>query len=90
MRAVKSLGITSAVVPEAFPLWLADRLRADGIELTIDGDFFDDRRRVKTEAEIAGIRRAQRAAEAGMDTAARPAPARLAERRRPRPSTVSR
>jgi Xaa-Pro aminopeptidase len=68
VRAVKALGITSAVVPEAFPLWLADRLRADGVELTVDANFFDDRRRVKTEAEITGIRRAQRAAEAGMDT----------------------
>ena len=29
VRAAKALGITNAVVPEAFPLWLADRLRAD-------------------------------------------------------------
>jgi Xaa-Pro aminopeptidase len=69
VRAVKALGITSAVVPETFPLWFADRLRAEGIELTVDARFFDDRRRVKTEAELAGIRRAQRAAEAGMDAA---------------------
>ena len=34
---------------------------------TVDGEFFDERRRVKTEAELAGMRRAQRAAEAGMD-----------------------
>jgi Xaa-Pro aminopeptidase len=68
VRAVKGLGLTSAVVPETFPLWLADRLRADGVELAVDRDFFNDRRRVKTEAELAGIRRAQRAAEAGMDT----------------------
>jgi Xaa-Pro aminopeptidase len=69
VRAAKALGITNAVVPEAFPLWLADRLRADGVELTVDGGLFDDRRRVKTDAELAGIRRAQRAAEAGMDAA---------------------
>jgi Xaa-Pro aminopeptidase len=68
LRAVKDLGITSAVVPETFPLWLADRLRATGVELQVDPDFFDNRRRVKSEAELAGIRRAQRAAEAGMDT----------------------
>ncbi len=68
LRAVRSLGISSAVVAETFPLWLADRLRAQGVELTVDAGFFEDRRRVKTEAEIAGIRRAQRAAEAGMDT----------------------
>ena len=68
LRAVKSIGVTNAVVPETFPLWLADRLRSDGVELTADGDFFDARRRVKTAAELAGMRRAQRAAEAGMDT----------------------
>jgi Xaa-Pro aminopeptidase len=69
LRAVEALGVTSAVVPETFPLWLADRLRANGVELTVDGSFFDDRRRAKTAAELAGIRRAQRAAEAGMDAA---------------------
>jgi len=68
LRAVRDLGFASATVPEAFPLWLADRLRAEGIELTVDAGFFDGRRRAKTEAELAGIRRAQQAAEAGMDT----------------------
>src|SRR5947208_3299105 len=69
VRAVEALGVTSAVVPETFPLWLADRLRAKGVELTPDGEYFGDRRRVKSEAQLAGIRRAQRAAEAGMDAA---------------------
>jgi Xaa-Pro aminopeptidase len=69
VRAVRALGIASVVVPETFPIWLADRLRAEGIELTVDGAFFDERRRAKTAAELAGIRRAQRAAEAGMDAA---------------------
>ena len=69
LRAVKKLRITSAVVPASFPLWFADRLRAEGVELTVDATLFDDRRRVKTDAELAGIRRAQRAAEAGMDAA---------------------
>jgi Xaa-Pro aminopeptidase len=69
VRAVEALGITSAVVPESFPLWLADRLREKGVELIPNGEFFGDRRRVKTEAQLAGIRRAQRAAEAGMDAA---------------------
>jgi Xaa-Pro aminopeptidase len=69
LRAVAALGVQSAAVPETFPLWLADRLRAQGVELTVDGGFFDDRRRVKNGRELAGIRRAQRAAEAGMDAA---------------------
>jgi Xaa-Pro aminopeptidase len=69
LRAVKAVGVTAASVPETFPLWLADWLRAEGIELTVDGELFDDRRRVKSERELAGMRRAQRAAEAAMDTA---------------------
>jgi Xaa-Pro aminopeptidase len=69
LRAVEALGVTSAVVPETFPLWLADRLRGKGVELVVDASLFDDRRRVKTDAELAGIRRAQRAANAGMDAA---------------------
>lgn len=69
LRAVDALGITSAAVPETFPIWLADSLRAAGVELTVDGELFDDRRRVKNDQELAGMRRAQRAAEAGMDAA---------------------
>ena len=67
LRAVGSLGLGRATVPKDFPVWLADRLRADGIELDVDQDVFDDRRRAKTEAQVAGMRRAQRAAEAAMD-----------------------
>ncbi|HEY6961378.1 MAG TPA: M24 family metallopeptidase [Gaiellaceae bacterium] len=69
LRGVKEVGVTSAVVPESFPLWLADHLRANGVELTVDRDFFEDRRRAKTGAQLAGMRRAQRAAEAAMDAA---------------------
>ncbi len=68
VREVASLGLTRASVPENFPVWLADRLRAAGVELDVDQDLFDDRRRSKTETQIAGMRRAQRAAEAAMDT----------------------
>jgi Xaa-Pro aminopeptidase len=68
LRAVHSLDLERASVPETFPVWLADRLRADGVELEIDQDLFDDRRRVKTEAQLEGMRRAQHAAEAAMDT----------------------
>jgi Xaa-Pro aminopeptidase len=69
VRAVKAFGVTKASVPDTFPVWLADRLRADGVELEVDGELFDERRRVKNESELEGIRRAQRAAEAGMDAA---------------------
>jgi Xaa-Pro aminopeptidase len=67
LRAIGSLGLKRATVPENFPVWLADRVRADGVELDVDQELFDDRRRAKTEAQLAGMRRAQRAAEAAMD-----------------------
>jgi Xaa-Pro aminopeptidase len=67
-REVASLGIKQATVPENFPVWLADRLRAEGIEITPDQEVFDDRRRSKTGAQLEGMRRAQKAAEAAMDT----------------------
>ena len=66
VRAVQSLGIAKARVPHAFPLRLADELRAAGIELVPDQRFFDLRRRRKTPAELEGVRRASRAAEAAM------------------------
>jgi Xaa-Pro aminopeptidase len=67
-RAIASLGAKRFAVPEQFPVWLADSLRADGVELDVDQDLFDDRRRAKSEAQLAGMRRAQKAAEAAMDT----------------------
>jgi len=69
VRACRDFGIGAATVPFGFPLQLADFLRANGIELKADRLFFDKRRRVKNAAEIEGIRRAQRAAEAGMSAA---------------------
>jgi Xaa-Pro aminopeptidase len=69
-RAAAQLGVSSAAVPGDFPLAVADRLRADGVELRPDESAFEQRRRVKTEAELAGNRRAQRAADAAMGAAA--------------------
>ncbi|MGZ4309463.1 MAG: M24 family metallopeptidase [Gaiellaceae bacterium] len=69
LRAARRFGIEKAKVPATFPLEVADHLRANGIEVTADREHFVQRRRVKNEAELAGIRRAQRAAEAGMSAA---------------------
>jgi Xaa-Pro aminopeptidase len=69
VRAVRALGIERAIVPAGFPLLLADRLRATGVELTPDRESFDRRRRAKSGSELAGIRRAQAAAEAAMGAA---------------------
>ncbi|HSF60348.1 MAG TPA: M24 family metallopeptidase [Gaiellaceae bacterium] len=69
IRVVRGLGIDQARVPQTFPLGLADRLRSSGIALEVVQELFDDRRRRKSSQELSGIRRAQRAAEAGMATA---------------------
>ncbi len=69
-RVVQQLGIDEAIVPGDFPVALADRLRADGVTLTVDDAAVELRRRAKAPAELEGIRAAQRAAEAAM-TAAR-------------------
>jgi Xaa-Pro aminopeptidase len=66
IRAAKELGVRDAVVPWTFGLELADALRDAGISVRADRGFFDDRRRVKNDAELEGLRRAQKAAEAGM------------------------
>ena len=66
LRAARQFGVTSAVVPITFPAGHADHLRANGIELTVDQPHFDERRRVKNATELEGIRRACRAAEAGL------------------------
>jgi Xaa-Pro aminopeptidase len=68
-RIARELGIAQAAVPRKFPVEIADVLRADGVELSVDQTLFDDRRRVKSSHEIAGIRRAQAATEAAMSAA---------------------
>ena len=70
LRAAKRLGTRRVVVPNALPVAVADRLRAEGIEVIPDEDEFIRRRRSKNAAELAGIRRAQAAADAGMAAAA--------------------
>jgi Xaa-Pro aminopeptidase len=69
-RAAASMAVRKAIVDPEMPVIVADRLRADGIELTPEPAAFEARRRAKSGAELEGIRRAQRAAEAGMAAAA--------------------
>ena len=69
LRACREVGIERAAVPAAFPIELADYLRANGIELTVDYELFENRRRAKNDAELAGIRNAQKACEAALDAA---------------------
>jgi Xaa-Pro aminopeptidase len=69
-RAAQRAGVKEAIVDFEFSLGVAERLRADGIRLSVEDEAITRRRRAKSEAELAGIRRAQRAAEAGMAAAA--------------------
>jgi Xaa-Pro aminopeptidase len=69
LRAARRFGVERADVPTTFPLEVADHLRANGVEVTPARELFVDRRRVKNEAELAGIRRAQRGAEGAMSAA---------------------
>ncbi|HKB28669.1 MAG TPA: hypothetical protein VKC59_06565, partial [Candidatus Limnocylindrales bacterium] len=69
-RAAAAIGIREAVADPEMPVVIADRLRADGILIHPDHQAVAARRRVKSAAELAGIRRAQVAAEAGMSAAA--------------------
>jgi Xaa-Pro aminopeptidase len=69
LRAARRFGLEHASVPSTFPLEVADHLRSNGIDVKADRELFKSRRRVKNDAELAGIRRAQRAAEGAMDAA---------------------
>ena len=70
-RAVAEIGVVEAVADPEMPVAVADRLRGDGVVLHPDHAVVARRRRVKSAAEMAGIRRAQAAAVSGMAAAAR-------------------
>jgi Xaa-Pro aminopeptidase len=65
-RAAARLGAKQLTVPATLPVAVADRLRDDGIEIVPDEREFISRRRSKNAAEVEGVRRAQKAADAAM------------------------
>ena len=67
LRAVRRWGIERALVPPDLPVAVADTLRGAGVGIDVDARAVEARRRAKTAAELEGIRRAQHAAERGMD-----------------------
>jgi Xaa-Pro aminopeptidase len=69
-RGAERLGARRLLVPADLPVGVADRLRADGIEVVPDQEEFIRRRRAKTGVEVEGVRRAQAAANAAMRAAA--------------------
>jgi Xaa-Pro aminopeptidase len=70
LRACRELGLERAAVPPEFPVAVADHLRGAGLTLDVEPETFVLRRRAKTDAQLAGIRRAQKAADAAMTRAA--------------------
>ena len=70
LRLCQKFAVSKVVVPADTGVAVADRLRAEGIEVVLDEPEFIRRRRVKNELEIAGVRRAQAAATAAMGVAA--------------------
>jgi Xaa-Pro aminopeptidase len=69
-RAAAVMGVREAAADPEMPVAVADRLRSDGILVHPDHAAIAARRRMKSAAELAGIRRAQAAAESGMKAAA--------------------
>jgi Xaa-Pro aminopeptidase len=69
LRACRELGLERAAVPPEFPVAVADHLRGAGLTLDVEPETFVLRRRTKTGAQLDGIRRAQKAADAAMGVA---------------------
>ena len=69
LELLRGLGLEKLQVPADFPLGTADFLRGEGIELAVASEPLFPQRKIKDAREIEGMRRAMRAAEAGMETA---------------------
>lgn len=69
LELLRDLGLEKLQVPADFPLGTADFLRGEGIELVVAAEPLFPQRQIKDASEIEGMRRAMRAAEAGMETA---------------------
>ena len=69
LELLRDLGLAKLQVPADFPLGTADFLRGEDIELAIATEPLFPQRSIKDATEIENVRRAMRAAEAGMETA---------------------
>ena len=69
LELLRDLGLEKLQVSADFPLGTADFLREEGLELAIAAEPLFPQRKIKDAEEIEDIRRAMRAAEAGMETA---------------------
>src|SRR5919202_4255391 len=55
LRACRELGLERPAVPPGFPIAHADFLRQNGVDVAVEREVFNDRRRSKNATEIAGI-----------------------------------
>lgn len=69
LRVLRAEGIARAVTTDDIPLFVADHLRANGVDLACRPDLLKDRRERKDAAELAAIASAQRATERAMQAA---------------------
>ncbi|MDQ3751704.1 MAG: M24 family metallopeptidase [Actinomycetota bacterium] len=70
-RALEKLGSPAVTVPATFRVSAADYLRDHDIDVIVDQDAWQMRRRAKSASELEGINRAQGAAESAMQVASR-------------------
>ena len=69
LELLRDLALQKLQVPADFPLGTADFLRSAGVALEVAGEPLFPERQIKDEDEIASVRRAMQATEAGMETA---------------------
>ena len=62
-------GIDSVIVPEEFPIGIADQLRADGVTLNVSKKPLVPQRAIKTPEEIKAVKKSQQAAVIAMKAA---------------------
>lgn len=68
---LKSLKLKKVSVPQDFPLFVAEALRGEGIEVVMAERMLNDAREIKTQEEIEKIRESQRACEKAVSKAIR-------------------
>ena len=67
VRLLDRYGVRELIVPDWLPVALADRIRAEGIELDVRGELMAERRRSKSAADLASTIEAQRVTSASME-----------------------
>ena len=67
VRLLERFGVRELIVPDWLPVALADRIRAEGVELHVEGELMADRRRSKSPSDLASTIEAQRVTSLSME-----------------------